>query len=369
MRAMKACLVSTTPTADREGRTQVDDGRQSTGTARRLSHGGAGIAHATADAVQVVRLAPLDFDLDCRVADSESSLDVIHHGAQHLLAFPDALFCHDDVTAARDYAGPYRPDVQIVHVQHTADLSNGVDYRRHIGACGRSFEKYGDALAENAPTGPHNQSRDQKRDDRIHNRGVRGKDDSTGGDHSERGHGVADHMQVGASHIHVVLRTLEEPQADHRVQYHRDGSHRDHETATWQFRMANAAECLPDDHAGDHDEGHGINQGGEDTDTVVAVRHPMMRRPVCCRERVPTERESSGVREVVASICEQSQAVTPPAVHCFDKHEGHSQSDRGGHRATRHRNWHVRVSVRVPVRLFVETGVSVMVNVWSHAAL
>ena len=80
---MKACLVSTTPTADREGRTQVDDGRQSTGTARRLSHGGAGIAHATADAVQVVRLAPLDFDLDCRVADSESSLDVIHHGAQH----------------------------------------------------------------------------------------------------------------------------------------------------------------------------------------------------------------------------------------------------------------------------------------------
>ena len=50
--------------------------------------------------------ASADFDLTV-VRDVKAMLDVMHDGAQHLLAVADALFGHEDVAAAGDHApGP-----------------------------------------------------------------------------------------------------------------------------------------------------------------------------------------------------------------------------------------------------------------------
>lgn len=69
-------------------------------------------------AVHIVGLAAFHFDLDSRMRDVELTLDVMHDGAQHLLAFANALFGDEDVAAAGDDAGADHPHMEIVDIEH-----------------------------------------------------------------------------------------------------------------------------------------------------------------------------------------------------------------------------------------------------------
>src|SRR5437762_1978003 len=83
------------------------------------------------------------------VADTPT-LDVMHDGAQHLLAFPDALLGHENVAAAGDDAGADHPHVEIVDIEDTAHTLDSRDDPRHVHPRRRAFEQHHGALPQHA---------------------------------------------------------------------------------------------------------------------------------------------------------------------------------------------------------------------------
>jgi hypothetical protein len=69
-------------------------------------------------AVHVIGLTPFDFHLDGRVRDAKLVLEIVCHGAEHLLSLSNALLGDDDVAAAGDDAGTNHPYMEIVDVEH-----------------------------------------------------------------------------------------------------------------------------------------------------------------------------------------------------------------------------------------------------------
>lgn len=65
-------------------------------------------------AIQLVLVAPFDFDLNRRVPDAEVVPEHPGHGLEDLLAAPDALLGDEDVAGRNVYPRGDGPDVQVM---------------------------------------------------------------------------------------------------------------------------------------------------------------------------------------------------------------------------------------------------------------
>ena len=114
--------------------------------------------------------------------------------------------------------------------------------------------------------------------------------------------------------------------------------------------FANPADRLPRDEHGDQHERDRVGEGREHADAVIAERHALVGRFARHPDRVPAERQSRRVRQVVSRIREQRQAVAEPPTHRFDEDKEEGQHDGGAHRSARHGR-HMRVDGRVLMQL------------------
>src|SRR5262245_12026952 len=92
-------------------------------------------------AVHVIRLAPLDLDLDGCVPDAEVVPEHPGHGREYLLAAPDALLRDEDVAARGEYPGSDRPDVQVVDPEDPGDPADGPLKGLHIDPLGGRLQE------------------------------------------------------------------------------------------------------------------------------------------------------------------------------------------------------------------------------------
>ena len=148
--------------------------------------------------------------------------------------------------------------------------------------------------------------------DRIRQRAVGRRDQHAGDDDAERGDGVAEHVQIGAADVEVVLRPLLQPETDHQVDDDRGRRHRHHHRAVGDLRVTDPVDRFPADEDRDQHQRERVGQRREDADAVIAEGHPFVGRLVGNPERVPAEAEGGGVRQVVSRVGEQRQAVGEP---------------------------------------------------------
>ena len=97
------------------------------------------------------------------------------------------------------------------------------------------------------------------------------------GDHdAERRDRVAEHVQIGAADVEVVLRAAVQPDADHEIQDDRGRGHADHHDAVGGLRLTDSGDRFPADDDRNHQERDGIAEGREDADAVVAEGHALV---------------------------------------------------------------------------------------------
>src|SRR5262245_20948715 len=176
-------------------------------------------------AVEIVRIASFDLHLHGRVGDAEPILHTLDHGPDDLLALANALLRDNDVATAGDDTGSHHPHMKVVDVEYAGDAFDCGDHARHIRSRRRAFEQHGGAFAKNTVAAVENEDGDNERHDGIGHHVGGHRDHDTRDDHAEGGNGIAQHVQVGAAHVHVVFRSSVEPPTDQEVDD--DGRERD----------------------------------------------------------------------------------------------------------------------------------------------
>ena len=154
-------------------------------------------------------------------------------------------------------------------------------------------------------------------------------------DDTECGDRIANHVEVHAPNVHVVLSAAMESNADPHVYDDRRQRDDNHQASTGRFGIAEALNGLESNDQGDDHERHGVGESGEDTDAVIPERHAMMRRLLRHPQRVPTQAQGAGVGQVVPGIGQQGQAVSEPPGQRFRHHERKRDDNGRGHRLGR----------------------------------
>ena len=153
----------------------------------------------------------------------------------------------------------------------------------------------------------------------IRQRGVVCRHNQCSSDHDpEGGDGVAEHVEIGAADIQVVLRPVVQPESDREVHDDRGAGDADHRRAAGGLRLTDPGNRLPPDHEPDRHQGEGVGKRHEDADAVVAEGHALVGRLVGNPEGVPTESQRRGIGQVVPRVGEQRETVREPSTHGFD---------------------------------------------------
>ncbi len=190
----------------------------------------------------------------------------------------------------------------------------------------------GRALAKHVVAAVKNQCRDHERHNRIGERRLGDQHQYSGEDDPECGDRIANHVQIRAPNVDVVLGAAMESNADPHVDDDRRQRDDNHQESTGRFRIAEALDGLESNDQGDDHERYGVGESSEDTDAVIPERHPMMRGLVRHPQRIPAQAQGGGVGQVVSGIGQQRQAVSEPPGQRFRHHERQRDGDGRGHR-------------------------------------
>src|SRR5882762_6585764 len=106
------------------------------------------------NAVHVVWLAAFHFHLNSCMRNSKIMIELLGHGAQHVLSTTHALLINHDVAATTDHAGPDGPHVQVMHRQYAMYASDCLLNLNHIHTLGNSLQQHVDRLRKNPPRTP-----------------------------------------------------------------------------------------------------------------------------------------------------------------------------------------------------------------------
>lgn len=210
-------------------------------------------------------------DLDGRVGDAEAVFDQGDGALQHILAGDP--FLDEDVAAEGVEAGGDRPDMQVVHVADAVEREQRGLYLFMVDAGGRAFHQHMDRLGDDKPGAPQDEDGDDDRDDRIRDVPAEGHHEDARRDGADGAERVAQHVQVGAPHVDVVLHVAlarERPGAG-QVGQEADGRDRHHRPAGHLGRRSHPADGFVDDEARDDKQGDAVEQRGENLEAVEAV--------------------------------------------------------------------------------------------------
>ena len=133
-----------------------------------------------------------------------------------------------------------------------------------------------------------------------------------------------------------VPRAFAEPEPDHDVHDDRRPRDADHQAAIRDARIPDPVDRFPANQQRDEHQRHGVGEGRQDADPVVAKGHPVVRPLVRDGQRVPAEAERGGVGQVVAGIGKQRETWPEPPAQRLDGHEREREDERGAQRPLGH---------------------------------
>ena len=189
----------------------------------------------------------------------------------------------------------------------------------------RAFQQDVDRLGEQLPCAAQDQRRHQDRQDGIDRRPAREVDDDRSDDGADRAEQVAHHVQDGPLHVDVIgLSAGHDPQHEH---VHQQAEHGDdhHRAGQDHGRRLQPLPRLVGDPSDDREQGHGVQETGDDLEAQVAEGALAVGRaaaePECCVGQC----ERRGVGQHVARVGQQGQRARQHASDGLHDHEAEDQ--------------------------------------------
>ena len=118
---------------------------------------------------------------------------------------------------------------------------------------------------------------------------------------------VGEHVTQGRAHVEARVLGSHEDRGGDRIDDEPDGGDREHPASEDVRRVPEAADCLPDDPAGDQDEREAVHERGEDLGPLEAEAPARRRRSRGERQRNEREPDREGVGEHVPRVREKRE--------------------------------------------------------------
>ena len=137
-------------------------------------------------------------------------------------------------------------------------------------------------------------------------------------------------MPEGTADIQTFFLRLAQPEGDDQVSDESHHCHGEHDGAVDLRRDLQAPGGLEEDETGDGENGHGVDDGDNDADTVVAEGHRMRSRAVCLAQCVGGQRQGYNIGQDVSGIGQKGQAIGNQAAGHFGNENDARKDDAQG---------------------------------------
>ena len=200
------------------------------------------------------------------------------------------------------------PDVKIVHIQNALDSFHAGADLVELDAARGSFEKNVEGFTDDIDAGPEDESGNDEGEGGIDPGAASEKDSCASGDDGGGGEGVPCHVEEGAAHIDVARAT---PQEGSNDAVHDDACGGDTHHQLWLDgnRSAETVEGLDGDPDRDHDQGCRVDEGGENSGTLVAESLGVVAGAALEVNGYEAEKQGQEVGGVVTRLREQGEGV------------------------------------------------------------
>src|SRR5712692_1316904 len=191
--------------------------------------------------------------------------------------------------------------VEVVHARHVIGFRDLGRHVAHVDLAWSSLQQKVHRLANDPPGAVRDEAGDAQRQKRVDVDPPGQQDDRARHDHARRSSDVSGDVQQRGAQVQVLAVPA---QADHDVCVDGDGNQRcdDHDPALHRLGVGKPAHRLDSDRDDDHDQGHGVDERGEDADPLVAVAAPPVGGPLGLLEGEPREAEREDVGQDVPGV-------------------------------------------------------------------
>ena len=199
--------------------------------------------------------------------------------------------------------------MKIVHVEDAGDGTHRFSDPIQFNAAGKAFEQDIQRFVHDVPSGVDNEAAESDGENGIDIGPARVVDGDGTENNGAGANGIAHHVNESGAHIEITLLAAIQGEHDAAVNDERQECDPEHQLVIDGLRMDQTCDGFPENVKGNDDQGHCVNESGDNTGALITERFDLIGRAALEIETDGGEQKSNGVGKVMARVGEQRQTA------------------------------------------------------------